>query len=345
MLHFCGFTVIIISEIEISYCTLKIEYFRNKYEKRKTMKIATLNVGHQNYQKILDKDGKIDYLKRTKNDTNYILTHAIEDTISIIKETFHSLSKIDILSLTEIYVAVAQNNNFRLELKNLGLACFLPKCNHCFQTNGKDSTSVQLSTCIIVKEELARDFQAIDATIMPNIFPVFNRKEKSYNSCTARECRISNNEFEIISLYIPSGMSTQKFTSVKSLEKLLSEMKNNFANGNGKRYIYLGDFNFIIPNFEDRKQLEDYKVNFPRPYFFFKELLKEYNKIQKTNDTWAEDRLGSTYGTEKIDYIFSSQFKATKSSVHSINPKTFINKHQQEIQIIDHKLLLTEIEY
>lgn len=343
-MYFCVaffmFCVIIITEIKISYCTLKIEYFRNKYEKRKTMKIATLNVGHNNYARL---DDKINYRKLTKTDKENILSRAIIDTTSTIEELTLEYPKVNVFSLTEIYVAVLQNRYFISKLNNLGLTYFVPNCNHCFPNNGQESASLQLSTCIIMKKEVAKNFRTVDAKIMTNLFPV-NKKGNSFNSCTARECRISSNEMEITSLYIPTGISSQKYMSIKSLEKLLSEMRYNFTN-NSKRYIYLGDFNLILPNFENDKLLEAYKTKFPKPYFFFKDFLKDYDDIRKTNDTWTESDLKPTHGSEKIDYIFSSQFKAAKSSVHSINPKTFINKYQQEIQIIDHKLLLTEIEY
>lgn len=308
------------------------------------MKISTLNLGHQNYKKFIDEKGKTKFITPTKIDKEKILSKAVEDTISSIKEIIHHNPQIDVLSLTEIYFSVLYNSHFIANLESMGLTYFVPNCNHCHSQYKKNSNYMQLSTCIIMKKEFAKNFQVIDAEIMPNLF-LGNRKGGLYDSCTARECRILNDNFEIVSLYIPAGIGNRKYQSVKSHEKLLSEMKINFKKNGNKKYIYLGDFNLIIPHFNDKKSLSEYKTNYPIPYFYFKDFLEEYDRLRTTNETWKEESSDTTHGLEKIDYIFSSQFKSTKSSVYIIDPKTFSNKYHQEIQIIDHKPLSTDIEY
>ena len=301
-------------------------------KKENKMKIATLNIGHQNYKKIIKRDGNTAFLVPTKEEKNDILQKALEDTISSIENIFKKDLKIDVLALTEVYVAVLYNKNFIKGLEKIGLTSFSPKCNHCHSTYTKNQSYLQLSTCLIMSKDLAKEFQIINAEIMPGLFPVI-KNDNQYDCCTARECRISSNKFDIVSVYIPAGFGSQKDAAVKSLEKLLYEMQNNFGKINNKKYIYLGDFNLIIPHFEDTKRLEEYKTKYPKSYFSYENLLKEFDAVRKTNDTWRENYYSSTYGSEKIDYIFSSQFKSTMSSVYSIDPKYFTNKEKQKIQI------------
>lgn len=308
------------------------------------MKIATLNIGHQNYKKIIKSNGNTTFFIPTKEDKNDILQKAFEDTISSIENIFKKDIKIDVLALTEVYVAVLFNKDFIKRLEKIGLTSFSPKCNHCYSKYKKNQNYLQLSTCLIMSKELAKGYHIINAEIIPGLFPGIKNKDQ-HDCCTARECRISSKDLDIVSLYIPAGFGSQKEVAVKSLEILLYEMQNNFRKKNNKKFIYLGDFNLIIPHFEDSKRLEEYKTRYPKSYFSYKNFLKEFDAVRKTNDTWRENYYSSTYGSEKIDYIFSSQFKSTKSSVYSMDPKTFTNKEKQKIQIIDHKLLLTEIEY
>ncbi|MBM7635909.1 MULTISPECIES: hypothetical protein [Streptococcus] len=198
----------------------------------------------------------------------------------------------NVISLTEVHIVDLRkfNQDLYKEINKVNYKIFTPKS--C--TLNKSCYKTSLGTCILVEENIAKDFSLCDAKIVNKV--MFHGK-----SCDIRECRIKSNELEVVSLYVKSGLSKNDKQSKETLTRLTKEMDSKLSSSN--KVVYLGDFNFNLNHF-------DFAVDFLDTVQDFKNLVKDYepwySKYEFSDIQNLFTHIRKDGKKVKLDYIISN---------------------------------------
>ncbi|HFH9837936.1 TPA: hypothetical protein ACGOON_001300 [Streptococcus suis] len=242
----------------------------------------------------------------------------------------------NVISLTEVRrediknfrKKMAKNNYFKNFKLFTPLLC----------SNKEMGCTSKLGTVLLVEKKFQEEyrFMILPSEILKHIM------RHNDMPCDIRECHIISYDgnLEISSLYMPSGLSSLKYTSVQCL-KLLPKILREKLQHSSKNFVLTGDLNVIIPE-SDNASRENY-VN-SSIWDYVGDVLKDLSAIQKNYEAWHNSkdenkgRKATYFKAEKpyskLDYIFS-KLPIEKTINHEPNFELSDHSTLQAIYTID----------